>query len=51
MFNIFVVDKLPVINAVVSDCYQKLKTDDEYIGKILDKVYGTDPDKNKLKKI
>jgi hypothetical protein len=59
MFNVFAADKLPVINtndslnevltwkqsAVVSDCRQKLKTDGEYMGRILDKVYGTDPDK------
>ena len=60
MFSTFAEDKLPVINtndssnkvsawknsSVVAECYEKLKTNgDYYLNKILDKVYGTDPEK------
>ena len=59
MFSTFVADKLPVINtndssnevsawknsSVVAECFEKLKTNGDYIDKILDKVYGTDPEK------
>ena len=59
MFSTFAADKLPVINtndssnkvsawknsSVVAECFEKLKTDGDYIDKILDKVYGTDPEK------
>src|SRR5437763_15697808 len=59
MFSTFVADKLPVINTnnssnevsawknslVVAECFEKLKSNGDYIDKILDKVYGTDPEK------
>ena len=59
MFSTFAADKLPVINtndssnkvsawknsSVVAECFEKLKTNGDYIDKILDKVYGTDPEK------
>src|SRR3954471_11792054 len=59
MFSTFVADKLPVINtndssnevsawknsSVVAECFEKLKTNGDYIDKILDKVYGTDLEK------
>jgi hypothetical protein len=59
MFSTFAADKLPVINtndssnevsawknsSVVAECFEKLKTNGNYIDKILDKVYGTDPEK------
>ena len=60
MFSTFAADKLPVINtndssnevlawknsSVVAECFEKLKTNgDYYLNKILDKVYGTDPEK------
>jgi len=59
MFSTFAADKLPVINtndssnevsawknsSVVAECFEKLKTNGDYINKILDKVYGTDPEK------
>src|SRR5204863_6195768 len=59
MFSTFAADKLPVINTndssnevsawknspVVAECFEKLKTNGDYIDKILDKVYATDPEK------
>src|SRR2546430_4621749 len=59
MFSTFAADKLPVINtndssnevsawknsSVVAECFEKLKTNGDYINKILDKVYRTDPEK------
>src|SRR5436305_14944692 len=59
MFSTFAADKLPVINtndlsnevsawknsSVVAECFEKLKTNGDYIDKILYKVYGTDPEK------
>jgi hypothetical protein len=60
MFNVFAENKLPVMNTnatsntvlkwksseVVADCYKKLfKEAPSYMDRILDKVYGTDPDK------
>ena len=59
MFSIFAANKLPVINtndslnevsawknsSVVAECFEKLKTNGDYIDKILNKVYGTDPEK------
>ena len=59
MFSTFAEDKLPVINtndssnevsawknsSVVAECFEKLKTNGDYIDKILDKVYGTDLEK------
>src|ERR1043166_5053537 len=59
MFSTFASDKLLVINtndssnevlawknsSVVAECFEKLKTNGDYIDKILDKVYGTDPEK------
>src|SRR5436190_23122052 len=59
MFSTFAADKLPVINtndssnevsawknsSVVAECFEKLKTNGDYIDKILDKVYRTDPEK------
>ena len=59
MFSTFAADKLPVINtndssnkvsawknsSVVAECFEKLKTNGDYINKILDKVYGTDLEK------
>src|SRR5207245_10808108 len=32
-------------SSVVAECFEKLKTNVDYIDKILDKVYGTDPEK------
>src|ERR1043166_4300366 len=59
MFSTFAAYKLPVINtndssnevsawknsSVVAECFEKLKTNGNYIDKILDKIYGTDPEK------